>query len=204
MDNPAHPHAFIFVGGSLWLDFVNTRYAARRGPVELLPDFAALSRWCLESGAFERAALSHALKQMAPITESERIVAHAHEFRAALHEIAARLAAGKPATAAALEALNRELLHRTGYHEVVREGRGYRKQLLMRIDSPAALLVPVAVSAADMLTSGEPSLVRKCANPGCVLFFHDTSRNHRRRWCSMRLCGNRTKAAAHYARTQDA
>ncbi|MEL6323421.1 MAG: CGNR zinc finger domain-containing protein, partial [Pseudomonadota bacterium] len=33
--------------------------------------------------------------------------------------------------------------------------------------------------------------------PTCTLYFHDVSKNHKRRWCSMDICGNRAKAAAH-------
>jgi predicted RNA-binding Zn ribbon-like protein len=37
--------------------------------------------------------------------------------------------------------------------------------------------------------------IRGCANPECVLWFYDVSKNGRRRWCSMEGCGNRAKAA---------
>ena len=43
-------------------------------------------------------------------------------------------------------------------------------------------------------------LVRRCANPACVLLFLDISKSGRRRWCDMATCGNRAKAAAHYHR----
>jgi predicted RNA-binding Zn ribbon-like protein len=46
-------------------------------------------------------------------------------------------------------------------------------------------------------------LLRRCANHDtCVLMFLDTSRSHTRRWCSMELCGNRSKVAAHDARSR--
>jgi predicted RNA-binding Zn ribbon-like protein len=209
MENPAEKLAidrggFVFVAGSLWLDFVNTRFIGPHGPVDRLVDFAALAKWCMESGAFERGPLANALKQMAAIVDARHVLAHAIEFRAMLHEIAARLDAGKTVPQRSLDALNRELLYRAGYNEVVRAGGGYRKRFLMQIDTPMSLFAPIAMSAADLLTSGEPQNVRKCANPGCVLFFYDTTKNHRRRWCSMKVCGNRTKAAAHYARMQSA
>ncbi|MCI0410524.1 MAG: CGNR zinc finger domain-containing protein, partial [Acidobacteria bacterium] len=52
----------------------------------------------------------------------------------------------------------------------------------------------------DLLSEGDLTLVRKCENPACILYFHDTTKNHARRWCSMRACGNRAKVAAHYRR----
>ncbi|WP_443691321.1 CGNR zinc finger domain-containing protein [Pseudomonas sp.] len=38
--------------------------------------------------------------------------------------------------------------------------------------------------------------IKQCE--GCTWLFIDTSKNHRRRWCSMATCGNRAKAQRHY------
>ncbi|MFI0405916.1 CGNR zinc finger domain-containing protein [Actinomadura sp. 3N508] len=54
----------------------------------------------------------------------------------------------------------------------------------------------------DLLATAPPDRLRHCAGTGCVLWFLDTSRNGRRRWCSMTGCGNRAKVNAHYARTR--
>lgn len=58
------------------------------------------------------------------------------------------------------------------------------------------------VAAADLvrLYGERPDRIRKCANPECVLWFYDTSKNGQRRWCSMQGCGNRMKAARFYDR----
>jgi predicted RNA-binding Zn ribbon-like protein len=57
------------------------------------------------------------------------------------------------------------------------------------------LLMPLAESAAELLATGDFSLVRKCEHPECVLHFYDRTKSHRRRWCSMAMCGNRHKVA---------
>ncbi len=57
-----------------------------------------------------------------------------------------------------------------------------------------------AESAADLLCTGDLSLVKKCQHDACILYFYDTTKNHARQWCSMELCGNRMKAAMHYRR----
>ncbi|AEV87142.1 hypothetical protein ACWT_6125 [Actinoplanes sp. SE50] len=46
----------------------------------------------------------------------------------------------------------------------------------------------------------DPTRIRRCAHPACVLYFFDISRNGTRRWCSMDGCGSRAKAARHYQR----
>ena len=64
------------------------------------------------------------------------------------------------------------------------------------------LLVPIAEDASDLLCDGDLSLVKKCKNTTCILYFYDTTKSHTRSWCRMALCGNRAKAAAHYQRKQ--
>ena len=54
------------------------------------------------------------------------------------------------------------------------------------------------------LLATAPERIRRCAHPACVLWFHDTSRNGTRRWCSMEACGNRAKAGRYYRRTHPA
>lgn len=66
----------------------------------------------------------------------------------------------------------------------------------IRHGSPAWLAADNLLS----LLATAPDRIRQCAHPDCVLFFYDTSKNGTRRWHSMATCGNRTKAARHYAK----
>jgi predicted RNA-binding Zn ribbon-like protein len=69
--------------------------------------------------------------------------------------------------------------------------------------TPAQIVAILAEAAARLLTEKDLTLVRRCENPACVLHFYDPSKNHRRRWCSMDICGNRMKVAAHYRRQRE-
>jgi predicted RNA-binding Zn ribbon-like protein len=60
---------------------------------------------------------------------------------------------------------------------------------------PEDLLAPLAQSAAELFSAVDRTRVRKCAH--CVGHFLDTSKKGTRRWCSMKLCGNRFKVAAY-------
>jgi predicted RNA-binding Zn ribbon-like protein len=51
-----------------------------------------------------------------------------------------------------------------------------------------------------LLTSEELVLVRECAAEDCGWLFLDKTKNHRRRWCDMKTCGNRDKARRYYER----
>ena len=64
-----------------------------------------------------------------------------------------------------------------------------------RGDALASLLGPVAESVAQLLVDGDFTLVKQCEHPDCILWFYDRTKAHKRRWCSMALCGNRYKAA---------
>jgi predicted RNA-binding Zn ribbon-like protein len=62
------------------------------------------------------------------------------------------------------------------------------------------LLTAIARNAAELIAEGPLAPIRKCANPDCGFLFYDDSRTGKRRWCSMAVCGNRAKVAAHYRR----
>lgn len=62
---------------------------------------------------------------------------------------------------------------------------------VMNVEFP---LQALAMSASDLMTSEAVDRVRACDNPECRWLFLDTSKNHTRRWCDMKLCGNRMKA----------
>lgn len=59
----------------------------------------------------------------------------------------------------------------------------------------------MAISAAALLSDAkEISRVKMCPGERCGWLFVDESRNRRRQWCSMELCGNRAKAKRYYHR----
>ena len=68
--------------------------------------------------------------------------------------------------------------------------------------SPARALGILAEAVATLLADDDVALVRQCEHPECVLWFYDRTKSHRRRWCSMALCGNRHKAAQFRARNR--
>jgi predicted RNA-binding Zn ribbon-like protein len=68
-------------------------------------------------------------------------------------------------------------------------------------DTPFRKLVSAAL---DLLTSGEIHKLSACANPECRWLFLDGSKNKGRRWCDMKLCGNRIKARRYRGRQRAA
>lgn len=125
----------------------------------------------------------------------------ARRMRAALRALATRGAAAEQGHELALAELNRVLGRSAGTRKVERldDGR-YVRSFVATGDAFAGLLIPLVESATDSLVRGELGRVRSCANPRCRRVFFDGSRNGSRRWCEMRGCGNRAKAARFRAR----
>ncbi|WP_424186711.1 CGNR zinc finger domain-containing protein [Actinokineospora sp. G85] len=63
-----------------------------------------------------------------------------------------------------------------------------------------AALAELAAALATVLVTGEVARVKRCHAHDCAWVFWDSSKNRSRRWCSMRVCGNRAKARRYAAR----
>jgi len=66
--------------------------------------------------------------------------------------------------------------------------------------SPETLLLPIGRAMASLVCETDFRVVKNCEGPTCTLLFLDSTRGPARRWCSMAICGNRAKQAAHRAR----
>jgi predicted RNA-binding Zn ribbon-like protein len=94
------------------------------------------------------------------------------------------------------EPINRILRITEGHDELVLAESGWKLEFIARESGLDWLLAAIARSAAETIVEGAQARLRICANPVCGLFFSDHSRTHRRRWCSMAVCGNRHKVAS--------
>jgi predicted RNA-binding Zn ribbon-like protein len=94
------------------------------------------------------------------------------------------------------EPINRILRITEGHDELVLAESGWKLEFIARESGLDWLLAAIARSAAETVVEGAQARLRICANPVCGLFFSDHSRTHRRRWCSMAVCGNRHKVAS--------
>jgi predicted RNA-binding Zn ribbon-like protein len=61
-------------------------------------------------------------------------------------------------------------------------------------EKPEHALAPIAHAMAELLICVPTARLRQCR--ACVLHFYDTSKKGTRQWCSMKICGNRSKVAA--------
>ena len=191
---------FLWVGNDLSLDFVNTPPVLDGQPVDLLETFADLADWMVQAGRLKESDGAALVRRVGRATGGS-LLEDARAFRSALRSLFQSVVSGTSPPFGSLAAIN-TLLRRREPKEVRYEGGAFIRANRPHAPDAESLLLPVAEAAADLLTLRDLSLLRKCENPACVLFFYDTTKNHARRWCSMAFCGNRHKVAAHYRRRQ--
>lgn len=193
MQRPKAKH-FVLIGGLPCLDFVNT--AANGGRAEVLPDFQDLLDWLSQTRLIPHEQITEMGRRWSGRPEAERAYRKALAFRKQLRELLHEFLAGRGAPEAAITAINDLLIQRRGHPELTGTTGGFVQKFHWRFDLPCQLLVPIAESAVDLLCNRELSRLKRCANPACGLFFYEIARNRRRRWCSMKTCGNRMKSVA--------
>lgn len=182
------------------LDFVNTELIEQGRRVDLLRQFADLVEWLEQARVLGGAQAKHLLRRWGRTSKAAEALSQALAFRRVLRDMTDDVVRGKRPSVAALAGINAVLRHHAAQVTLVRTPRGFERMVSFRPREPTDLLVPVAESASDLLCHGDLALILKCENPRCILYFYDTTKNHARRWCSMTVCGNRMKVAAHYRR----
>jgi predicted RNA-binding Zn ribbon-like protein len=201
---PDRPPPFL-IGAHLALDFLNSIASPRDVPVEWLRDGRDLVDW-LEQANVIAADVAARFRTSKDQRALDAVAGRAREFRDWLRGFVTRHL-GKPLTPAAakeLGPLNELLAKDTSYPMIAAAGgaQGLRLRRVRRWESADELLYPIAEAAADLACSVDFRLIRACEGSVCSLLFLDRTKAHGRRWCSMAVCGNRAKAAAHRARNR--
>jgi predicted RNA-binding Zn ribbon-like protein len=178
-----------FLGGSLWIDLLNTTPAIDGVAQDLLAGPGAVARWAGLAG----------LGLPEGATAEPGVLA----LRAALRLAFDAMAQGLPVPDSLRRAVNALLggLRVT----LALEDSGAGLALVQRVEAPLApVAAQVALDFARFAEGYEAARLKHCANPACTMVFHDHGKNNRRRWCSMAVCGNRDKVASYRARKRGA
>lgn len=192
---------FFIIGNNLSLDFINTEYVLNGERKDALSGYTDLLAWAVAVGVLDAKQRKWLAREFGASNAAAEAFTRALDFRATLRVMVEGLEKGKKVKPQTLAAIN-EMLRagKSGYAELAPTDEGFTKIFRADFNEPSEILLPIAEAAADLLCYGEMAYLKKCQNPECILHFYDTSKNHRRRWCSMAICGNRAKAAAFYNR----
>jgi predicted RNA-binding Zn ribbon-like protein len=208
-----HPPPF-FIADNMGLDFLNSIAVPVDTKVEWLASGEDLLAWLKQAGLVPEDVLDVFGKSALP-GELDAIAAQARALRDWFKPFVYKHM-GRPIGSNALrqlEPLNQLLARDEEFGQiVVRDwpdhgqekicGLAWRPQRRWR--SPDSLLLPLARSLADLVCTEDFTDVKACEGPGCTLLFVDRTRGRARKWCSMAICGNRAKQAAHRKRAQQA
>jgi predicted RNA-binding Zn ribbon-like protein len=199
----------LFIADSLGLDFLNSIAIPVDTTVEFIGNGEDLLSWLDQAHLVPKDVLEQFKVGAAP-GELDAVATHARAFREWFRGFV-REHMGKPLSAdavATLDPLNRILARDEAYGQIVARpeganasaGAGLAFESRRRWRSSDTLLIPIARSIADLLTTENFSDVKACQGHACTLLFVDHTRGRARRWCSMAVCGNRAKQAAHRER----
>jgi predicted RNA-binding Zn ribbon-like protein len=203
-----HKPPAIFISGSLGLDFLNTLATPVDEQVDWIDDGDGLLAW-LEQTRLVPADVLKRLKGQATPGKLDGVAARARNLREWFRGyVKARSDRRLRAhDLRELEPLNQLLDRDERFDQVVVEAEGrastLRLKTLRRWRSPESLLLPIGEEIARFICNEDFKYVKACEGSTCTLLFVDRTRGRARRWCSMAICGNRAKQAAHRNRRKE-
>jgi predicted RNA-binding Zn ribbon-like protein len=197
-----HRPPVFFIADDPGLDFLNSIAVPVDAVVDWIDDGDGLLSWLDQARLVPRDAVDTLRAQALP-GELDKVADQARSlrewFRGFVRDHMGRPLAG--ADLRELEPLNRLLERDEAFSQVVSYPTGdsapFSLRMMRRWRAPESLLLPIGEALARFVCTEDFSHVKACDGHPCSLVFVDRTRGRARRWCSMAVCGNRAKQAAH-------
>lgn len=208
MNSVSNRPAPMFIGESPALDFLNSIASPKGKVIDWLGTESGLLDWLVKSGLCTGEELDVFHGELQTI-EQTNTLHDIQEFRGAFRNFIETMAGcdAVQSTGPFIDEINAILLRGTLTMQIkppqgdqgTLDGTATLGTLTTQyqIRQPKDLLLRIAAACAKFICEADFANVRNCEGPTCTLYFHDVSKNRKRRWCSMSVCGNRAKAAAH-------
>lgn len=194
----------LLLADHLALDFINTELAPRGTSIELIGDGRAFVDWLVAAGVLDRAGAVR-LRRRFGAAALDELATEARRLRRFATDWLARWRADPEASyEPELRRLNDLLARGNDYRELVQRDGRFALEVRRRGDTTDELLAVLAAQIAELVVHEQPALVKQCDAAQCTLWFLDRTKAHRRRFCSVAVCGNREKVAAFRARQRQA
>lgn len=205
MIKSSRPDPF-FIADDVALDLLNSVAAPWGQHIEWISNGQDLIYWLQQSGLVpESVALD--LRQYTATEELDAVVLKVRELREWFRTfVAAHAGSAIDSSVQPDTSLLNILLARDQSYVQIEMNTSKGEEALPQLQrhrrwlGPESVLVPIAESIGNFICNGQFERVKKCQGINCTLWFYDISKNHTRRWCTMTVCGNRAKAAAHRAK----
>jgi predicted RNA-binding Zn ribbon-like protein len=198
----------VFIADSLGLDFLNSIATPLDTPVDWLDSGDGLLRWLAQAKLVPADALGE-LKARAMPGELDKVADQARALREWFRGFVGKHM-GRQLPAQALQELgplNKLLQRDAAFNQISRhrgrDGGRFELRVVRRWQSPESLLLPIGEALAKFVCEEDFADVKACEGHDCTLVFADHTRRRARKWCSMAICGNRAKQAAHRNRLKN-
>ncbi len=187
-------------GETLCLNFINTVHNRRDEP---LPDYlfnaADLVAWAEKAGLADEKVEKRLEKVILDNPgKARKFFTEAISLRELLYRMFFAVTVHKNISPADLAGFNIFLKDNFSHLKVIRADPGYKQSWNFPSDGFHQLTAPIVKDAYDLLLSDRLHKVKEC--PNCGWLFLDTTKNGKRRWCSMKNCGSNIKALDWYYR----
>lgn len=194
----------MFIADAPALDFLNSVATPIDVEIDWIEDGDGFLGW-LEQARLVPPDVLKTLRAQATPGQIDHVAAQARSLREWFRKFV-RSRKGSPLAAKdlqKLEPLNRLLERDERFSQIEPRHAGANAlelQTMRRWRSPELLLLPIGEALAKFVCEEDFSHVKACEGAACTLMFADHTRGRARRWCSMAICGNRAKQAAHRQR----
>jgi predicted RNA-binding Zn ribbon-like protein len=190
----------LFLAGHLALDFLNTTMSPQGTEIELIGDGRAFVDWLVAAGVLDAAAAMR-LRRRFGAEALDELAAEARKLRAWTTGWIARWRDDPEGRYdAEVRRLNAVLERAGGYPQLAQRDGRFELAEHRRDETTGELLAAIAQQIAELVVREQAALVKRCDGAQCTLWFVDRTKAHRRRFCSVAVCGNRDKVAAFRAR----
>lgn len=204
-DLPSRAAVLPLAGGALMFDLTNTA-SDRGGPraQDHLRRADHVVAWAQHAGIIGAGGARALRRQIARPRTAADLLRRTRELRDLLAAVGTALAAGAAPRPLLLARLARIHARALAHARLTLSGPGFAWRWDAARAPVEAIVGPVALSAVEVMTHAQRTRIKRCAGEHCGWLFLDTTKNNRRRWCEMEVCGNRAKQRRLAARRREA
>lgn len=181
------------IGGHPCLDFVNTAGGgAKRRDVERLVRYEVLADWSRLAGLITPREAKPLLRLAKASPDlAEQALHEAQAFREDLHGVLTALSHGRDAPERSWRRVTSWMTQCLAASGLRGGPSGFLRSVDVKDGGLDTILLRIGLFANDLLLDEDLRLLKACDR--CSWLYLDRSKGRRRRWCSMRTCGNRAK-----------
>lgn len=167
---------------------MNTQFTPYGEIVENFENYEDIEDWFNEVGLVKK-------KKALNFEDKQRYYEEIINYRSLLRDCFKGYIESKIPLEHLLKKTNNILLKSEVHPQITYKNNSYELEFIPNTTKHNIFLTTMAVEVIKLLNSLEFKYLKKCSNHKCCLYFVDTSKNHSRRWCSMEICGNRSKVS---------